>query len=239
MQLPTFRTIVAIPGIFLTTGLAGFSAIVMSFLTRFTGAIDRISYIWASSVASVCGMKVRGQGMENIDPSLTYVVVSNHQSHMDTIALYCTSPVPLRMLAKASLFKIPVFGQAMARAGHIRIMRDKKAKTDFSRLLDQVETLKSAHRSIMVFAEGTRSPDGVVGPFKHGAFAIAQHFQLPILPVTIDGTHRILPARSLRFRAGTVRVSYHEPFEPGADSIKDLQARTRSVVTGPLEQDRT
>ena len=229
-KFPNPRTLFAVLITLLVTALSGTCAILVSYLDKTGRSIDWISENWSRGVAWAAGMKVEVQGLENVDPTQTYVVVSNHQSHMDTIALYCTSPVPLRMLAKASLFRIPIFGRAMARAGHIQVYRDKKTGTDFSKMLSQVEGLKKGNRSIMVFAEGTRSLDGMVAPFKKGAFAIASHFELPILPVAICGTRDILPAKQVSFKGGKVKVIYYPAISVDESNMETVREQTHATI---------
>lgn len=237
-KIPSIRTFLAVPSIVAITGGFASSAIITSYFDNSGKSIDFISEKWAKSIAAVAGMKIETVGAEKIDTSRTYVIVSNHQSHMDTICLYATCPVPVRMLAKQELSKIFIFGRAMDKAGHIWITRDKSKKTDFSKLIHQVDRLKKASRSVVVFAEGSRCKDGKIQPFKKGAFKIAKHFNLPILPVAIDGTHKILPAKSFDIMKGQVKVTYNEVLETENYEIEELMEKSHGAIESCLNDNK-
>ena len=230
MKIPTPRTIAAVPVIIYSTAIFGSVAIVSSYVDK-KGVVGQWCTLgWAEVLRRAAGMNLSVSGIERVDPNRTYVVVSNHQSHMDTVALYCSSPVALRMLAKDSLFRIPIFGRAMKNLGHIVIYRGKGKKTDFDRLYQQVRGLISRNHSVMVFAEGSRSQDKRMQPFKAGAFTIAHRFDLPILPVTIDGTFDILEPHTVQFHTGNVKITYHDPIETAGKSVEDLVNQTHDAI---------
>lgn len=161
-------------------------------------------------VLKVAGVKKEVFGLENIQPGQAYIVVANHQSHMDIPVLVNSLPLELRIISKKELFKIPFFGWGMKGAGILSVDRSNRRKA--------IETLKKAEQivveknlSILAFPEGTRSNDGKLQPFKKGPFVLAINTGLPILPVSVSGTRRILPKNSLKFRSGKVRVVIHPP----------------------------
>lgn len=234
MSLPNFRTVICVPVILGATCLFSTMAIVFSLFDKKGRSIDFCAYHWGRTIAWITGMKITAHGRKNVNAAQSYMVVTNHQSHMDTIAIFCSCPVPTRMLAKASLFKIPIFGQALARAGHIKVNRGPGKKTDFSKLLSQVERLRKNGRSVVVFAEGTRSVSGEVAPFKLGAFHIAKQYDLPILPITIKDTKKVLPAKTLRFSSGAVHMVFHPPFMPGEKSAEELAVFVREKIAGAI-----
>ena len=228
------RSLLAVPGVILATTLAGVVQLAASLFDRSGRISDAIARAWAWAIARVCGLRVTAAGRERVDPRRTYVIVANHQSHLDTIALLLTCPAPMRMLAKKSLFRIPVMGWAMKRMGHVPVERDRATRGSLDRLRAAVEGLIGRGQSVVVFAEGSRSPDGRVRAFKKGAFHLARTFDLPILPVAIDGTARVLPAWTLRFRGGTARVTYLPPIEPAGREVEDLLAETRARIVEAL-----
>ena len=232
--MPTPRSLIAVPGVILATTLAGLAQLAASLADRSGRISDAIARAWAWAVAGACGLKVAGAGA--VDPRRAYVLVANHQSHLDTIALLLTCPVPMRMLAKKSLFRIPVMGWAMRRMGHLPVARERATPAAMARLRAAVEGLARRGQSVVVFAEGSRSPDGGVRAFKKGAFHLARDFGLPILPVAIDGTARVLPARTLRFRGGRARVTYLAPIDPAGREVDDLLAETRGRIVKALGQ---
>ncbi|MCZ7584834.1 MAG: 1-acyl-sn-glycerol-3-phosphate acyltransferase [Deltaproteobacteria bacterium] len=233
----TLRTLVAFPSIILTTGVFSVLAILCIACGSRDRGVEWVIATWSPIIARIAGMRLRVVGTERVDPSRSYVVVSNHQSHMDVIALYLSSPVPLRMLAKLSLFRIPVFGWAMRLAGHVPIDR-RSGQTNFRALKKSCESLLRFRRSISIFAEGTRSDDGHVQNFKLGAFKIAQELGLDIVPVSITGTRDVLPARSLRCRAADAAIVWHDPIAVTPDDDPAALAdRVRERVVAGMAND--
>lgn len=148
-------------------------------------------------------------------PRRSLVVMSNHQSFYDIPVLFRALPFALRMVAKAELFRVPVWGQAMLDAGFVRIDRGRGAAA-YRTMQEQGRELQARGLSLWVAPEGTRSPDGRLLPFQGGAFALARCLGLPLLPVTIDGTKEILGKRQVRITRGRrVHVVVHDPIFPG------------------------
>jgi 1-acyl-sn-glycerol-3-phosphate acyltransferase len=132
---------------------------------------------------------------------------------------------------KAELRKVPGLGAACERLGHIFVDRSSSRSA--------LETLETARRriaegaSVLFFPEGTRSPDGTLGAFKRGAFRMALDLGLPILPMTIIGTRRILPPGSRDLRPGRARLIIHPPIETAgwsADRLPELIERAREAI---------
>lgn len=157
-------------------------------------------------------MKVEISGKENIKPNTSYMVICNHQSHMDIPVLVYHLPLRLTFMAKKELFKIPFFGWGMQAAGILKIDRSNQQKA--------IQTLKKAERiitdnnfSVMAFPEGTRSNDGEIHAFKKGSFVMAMNTGLPVLPVSIRGTYDILPKKKLSIKPGRVRIKIYRAIE--------------------------
>ena len=134
------------------------------------------------------------------DGKEAFVVMSNHQSLYDIPALYQSLPLRLRMVAKAELFRIPIWARAMRAAGFIEL--DRSARNRAIESLDRAKDALARGTSIWIAPEGTRSRDGSLGPFKHGGFHLAVGSGARILPVTVTGTNRILPAKGSRVASG-------------------------------------
>jgi len=162
--------------------------------------------------------------------------MSNHQSLYDIPALYQTLPLRLRMVAKAELFRIPIWSQAMRAAGFVELDRSVR-----ERAIESLERAKAAlaeGTSIWIAPEGTRSKSGQLGPFKLGGFHLALGAGARILPVTVSGTRLILPAKGGKVVPGAeVRVTVHEAVDPAAfggevnDSLVD---RVRELIESGL-----
>ena len=161
----------------------------------------------------------------------------NHQSKFDIPVLLAYLPVQFKWLAKAELFRIPVFGYAMKRAGYISI--------DRSNLTSAILSFKRAARiisrgvSVIIFPEGTRSLDGEIGPFKKGGFILAVESGVPIVPVIIHGTWPIMPKNRLFINPGNVVLEIGTPIESSKydrNTKDDLMNRTREVIRRSFEK---
>ena len=170
--------------------------------------IDFISRFWAQVIFVVAGVRIYGQGLESLKRIKGPVVVmSNHQSHLDPPLLIALMPIPLRFVAKSELRSIPVFGTALEAAGHVYIDRsDRRSAIDSMHAA--IQRLSDHVVGIVIYPEGTRSDKTEMLAFKKGGFMMALDGGIPIVPVGIRGTARVLPPRSLRVRRGN-RVAIH------------------------------
>jgi 1-acyl-sn-glycerol-3-phosphate acyltransferase len=190
---------------------------------------------WARINALAAPMLLTISGREHIDRSQSYVVVCNHQSLFDVLALYGWLGVDFRWVMKQELRKVPGLGAACESLGHIYIDR-----SNYRAALASVEDAKRrivGGTSVLFFAEGTRSRDGSLGTFKRGAFRFALDLALPILPVTILGTRKILPPDGTDLMPGRARLIIHPPvsiegLERG--QMAQLMEQVRAIVAGPL-----
>ena len=131
---------------------------------------DRVVRWWAVVWLRAPGARVVVDGLEHVEPAAAYVVVSNHQSNLDPMAHLRALPLSLRVLAMRELFRIPLLGRAMRAAGMIEVDRDSP---DFRQIDRAAARSLAAGHSLLVYPEGTASPDGTIGDFKDGAFIIA------------------------------------------------------------------
>lgn len=221
---------------FFSTAIRSVVAIMAGFFRKYSDFAYRHSFWpWARSIVRAAGLRVTVSGLENIDPSHSYIIVSNHQSQMDIPVLVAALPLKLTFIAKKELFKIPLFSQAMRAFGILEIDRSNHNRA--------IETLKLAAQviqkekiSVLAFPEGTRSRDGKIQRFKKGAFALATDHQIPLLPVTISGTFPVLPKGKLFLRPGEVRIIIHpavetEPYDvEGRDKL--IEKIQQTITTG-------
>ena len=157
--------------------------------------------------------------------------MANHQSNFDIPVLLGYLPVQFRWLAKAELFKIPVFGRAMLGAGYVKIDRFNQ-ESAFESINEAARKMKDGV-SVMIFPEGTRSKDGSVRPFKKGGFVMAVDSGVPIVPVVIRGTWPIMAKSSLRINRGEVEMVLAKPIDTtgySRETKKDLMERVRTVI---------
>lgn len=175
---------------------------------------DRIMRNWSRLLLRANGVSVRAEGLERLDPAQPYVFVANHTSIVDIWALLVAIPHSFRYVAKKELERVPVFGRAMMSAGNIFIDRGNLASSFAS--YDEAAVRIRKGLSAMVFAEGTRSRDGRLLPFKKGPFILAIRAGVPLVPLYIDGAHERTPKGALNVRPGAVVVRVGEPIEtPG------------------------
>jgi len=186
--------------------------------------------IWYGIILTTTRVKTRSVGLEKIRPGCSYSIISNHQSHFDILALVAELPMIVRFIAKKELRRIPLFGYAVSLTHCIFVDRSDSAKA-VKTLQDGIRTLPSGI-SMLFFAEGTRSADGKIGPFKKGGFRTAQISGWPILPVVVRGSRKILPKGELVVTPGTIEVEVLDPVpkeevqeRPWEEVMEDVRQR--------------
>jgi 1-acyl-sn-glycerol-3-phosphate acyltransferase len=173
------------------------------------------------------GARVLVSGREHADPSRPTVYVSNHQSASDIPALLVALPVNVRFVAKKQLRWVPIVGWYLQLAGHIIVDRSNTRAAIAS--LDEAAKKIRSGISILVFPEGTRSPDGRILPFKKGPFALALKAGVAICPVTVEGSGKLMPKRSLRILPGEIRVKIGKPIDASQYEDDDREGLMRAV----------
>ncbi|HKY33210.1 MAG TPA: lysophospholipid acyltransferase family protein [Candidatus Polarisedimenticolia bacterium] len=185
---------------------------------------------WAWTILMASGAPVRVAGRGSI-PAGPVLYVTNHQSHYDVLALIRALPGQYRIIAKKELFSIPVFGWALALAGFVKIDRSDREKA--FRSLDEAARRMARGQSIVVFAEGTRSPDGRLLPFKKGGFVLAIASGRPIVPISVSGSRAVLPKGGRSVRPGVIEVTIGDAVPTEGLTLEDrdhLMARVRAAV---------
>jgi len=225
------RTIIGWAIFFPITVVLGTVAIILSLLDSSGNTPHLVARLWGKILLSIAGAKVKIQGRENFDPQKSYILVSNHQSTFDIFALLGYLSLQFRWIAKASLFRTPFLGWAMSRIGYIPIERDSPKKA-YRSMLQAAEKVQQGV-SVIIFPEGTRSPDGNLQPFKKGVFLIALKSQAPILPITIRGTAKIMPKGDWRAHPGNVQIIIGPPIETAGippEKEGELSERVRNAL---------
>jgi 1-acyl-sn-glycerol-3-phosphate acyltransferase len=183
--------------------------------------------------------QVSVEGGENADPRQTYVVVCNHQSLYDIFLVYGWLKLDLKWVMKAELRKMPGVGIGCASLGHIFVERGNTEQT--RKAVDDALDRVGNGVGILFFAEGTRSQDGKLLPFKKGAFRFATSQQLPILPITIIGARDIQKANTMLIFPGKMRMVIHPAIEAGdrwtEEDIPKLMEQTRSMIASALPEE--
>jgi 1-acyl-sn-glycerol-3-phosphate acyltransferase len=191
---------------------------------------------WATQVLWLGGVRLAVKAAEGPPLAGPYVVASNHASQLDIPVLFVGLRMPIRFLAKRSLFRIPLFGWSLRLARFIPVDRGRSRKA--RRSIDRAAARIRKGPSLAVFPEGTRSPDGRVQPFKSGAFVLAIKAGVPILPVAVRGTFDIVPKTRLAVRPGPAQLIVGTPIPTaGLDlGAKDsLRRRVHEAVASMHE----
>ena len=171
--------------------------------------IDGITRLWARLIVNAAGIDLRSEGTETIDRQQRYILIANHSSYFDIPCIFAAIPQPIRFMAKVSLFKIPIFGWAIGRAGFIPIDR-KNRRTAVKSFELAVERIRKGN-TVVVFPEEGRSRQRAMRPFQRGGFLLALRSGLPILPVAIVGTFDVFRAGAKRVTPGPVTVKVGRP----------------------------
>lgn len=216
--------------IFLTFFLGG-AAVILSFIFG-PKIANYCGVIWAFLNAKLTPVFVKISGKENIDKEQSYVVVSNHLSHYDIFLLYGWLGIDFRWVMKKELRNLPVFGVACEKMGHIFIDRSDTKKAISS--INNAKKKIADGTSVLFFPEGTRSPNGNLGVFKKGAFKLALDLGIPILPVTVSGTNKILPPGTLDLLPGQASMVIHPPIninDFNDENIYTLIKKTECIIS--------
>ncbi|MGD8974228.1 MAG: lysophospholipid acyltransferase family protein [Desulfobacterales bacterium] len=232
------RTAYIILCVVLETLFFGIIAMGISFFTRTGNPVHLVARLWARSILFVSRIKVTVNGLSNVDSSKSFIYMSNHQSNFDIPVLLAYIPGQFRWLAKAELFKIPIFGHGMRGAGYISI--DRFNRDSAFQSIDQAAKKIKGGVSVMIFPEGTRSKDGRIRPFKKGGFIMALNSGVPIVPVIVRGTWPIMSKDSLRINRGNVYLDIKQPIDTHGytrDNKQLLIDRVRAVICEGFKED--
>jgi 1-acyl-sn-glycerol-3-phosphate acyltransferase len=232
------QTVIIVVWFILATFLIAATVIIFSFFSRTGNGPHLLARFWANSILWVSRVKITVSGAEKLDPHRSYIYMPNHQSNADIPLLLGRLPVQFRWLAKAELFRIPIFGRAMRGVGYISIDRSNR-KSAFESLKRAARTIREG-TSVLIFPEGTRSPDGHILPFKKGGFVLAVDSGVPIVPIIIRGTRDIIPKGHFMIRPAPVTMQILDPVETSRHTRKtkdDLLAHIRSILIDNLEKE--
>jgi len=212
--------------------------IVLALIAIASGLFDRsgdtvlfLARFWSRLVLGAAGVKVVVNQAAPLDRGRPYIFMANHLSAADIWSLYVAIPVPVRMIAKKQLSKLPFVGWAM-RVGRF-IFIDRQNGTSARRSIEEAVRRIHEGTSVLIFPEGTRSRDGKLGPFKKGGFHLAANSGADIVPVGIRGSREVIPKGSVLIRKGVVTIEIGAPIPaagiPEADRPA-LQEHVRNIV---------
>jgi 1-acyl-sn-glycerol-3-phosphate acyltransferase len=231
-----FRSVFFYIMLFFSTMILGSLAILGSFVSRTWPSF--IAQNWGKFNLWAAGVRVSVSGAENLDCQGPYIFASNHQGWFDIFTALGKMPVRFSWLAKEELFKIPILGLAMLKAGYIPINRRDRRKALIS-MNTAAEVIRQG-TSVFIFPEGTRSADGVIGDFKKGGFVLALKSHQPIVPVSISGSYRILQKKSWKIHPGEIKLIISKPVRAagGDNRSRDLlMEQVREAIRANLSID--
>ncbi|HEY9422999.1 MAG TPA: lysophospholipid acyltransferase family protein [Thermoanaerobaculia bacterium] len=186
-----------------------------------------IMRIWSNALLAASLVRVENRYDPALEPGKSYVFLCNHQSLFDIPVLLATAPGQVRMLAKRSLFLIPLFGWALKAGGFIAVDRANRgtARATFASASARLRE----GTSVLMFPEGTRALTDHLLPFQRGGFLLALKFGLPIVPVGIRGTRAIQHRGNWAIRPGAAVVTYGAPIDPAAYGLRRKGELTEEV----------
>lgn len=197
----------------------------------FKGAVFWSKYLILPVIA-----KVDVLGLEHLPKNKPVIFVSNHQSYVDIPVLMKALPVSFRFIVKKEFFSAPIFGGFTRRSGHLAVDRETGAEAHKT-LLAAAEMIKKG-RSIAIFPEGTRTPDGNIGKFKRGGFALAFMTGVPVVPVAISGSYKIMKRNNPLLWPHRVKVTIGKPIHLTKIEMptRELYEKTMHFVRDQIEK---
>lgn len=219
------------------TGLFALSASICTLFDASGRSYAFHARLWARFGLALNNTPVELRGAEHL-PDGPFILMSNHQSNFDILSLIATIPRRVYWIAKKELFDIPIFGSSMRRGGYIPLDRSDGRKALKS--MDNAAAIIRQGSSVVMFPEGTRSPDGQLLPFKRGGFMLAVRAGVPVIPVTINGSGKVNPGGRIRLYSGGISLLLHpqvtvpEGMKKG-DAELWLMEKVRSVISSGLE----
>ena len=206
---------------FLTIIVSVFTLVDLLWVRKSEVKVQVFPRYWGRILCWLAGVRVKVEGIENLDPGQTYIFAGNHCSQYDIFSFQGYFPHDFRWIAKKELFRIPVFGRAMHRAGYIPI--DRTHGRQALKSLDEAAKRIAAGSSVLIFPEGTRSADGTLQEFKTGAVLLAIKAGVPIAPLGFNGSYQVLPKGTLLPRSGEIIIRVGPPISTGQFKAGDKQ----------------
>jgi 1-acyl-sn-glycerol-3-phosphate acyltransferase len=216
--------------------LLPFAALIGFPWTLITGDVSmlyRMTMWGAWTGVRLAGIRVETVGLDKLDASRTYIFMSNHVSNVDPPILMPLIPRRMSIMVKKELFRVPVLARLMRFGSLVPVDRGNR-ESGIAAVRAAAEVIRQG-LNMTVYVEGHRSFDGKLLPFKKGPFYLAEECRVPIVPVTIVGSHYVMPKRRFAIKSGTVTVIFHAPIEPKDFGSRDcLMAKVRKAIDSGL-----
>jgi 1-acyl-sn-glycerol-3-phosphate acyltransferase len=230
------RTIAMLTFWGLTAPAAALIGFPWSFMVGNVNLLYRIFMIGCRAGVRLAGVRVQSVGLDHLDPARTYIFMSNHVSNLDPPIITPLIPKRTSVLVKKELFSLPILGRAMRMGSMIPVDRgNRDAGIESVRIAKQVV---QQGLNMSIYVEGHRSFDGKLLPFKKGPFYLAMECGVPVVPVTITGTDKIMPKGRFAIKPGSVTVIFHPPIEPGNFGSREcLMEKVRAAIDSGLPEE--
>lgn len=218
------------------TAAVSTSAIICTLVDPTGRLYHRHAVAWARTALWLAGVTVEVDGAEKVPLHEPVIFMSNHQSNFDILALFYAIPRQFAWIAKEELFRIPIFGHSMRRAGYVPLDRGDGRRALKS--MDAAAGMIRSGKSVVIFPEGTRTVDGKLLPFKRGGFLLAGKAGVPVIPVTVTGSMVINPAKRMELYRGKIRIIFSDamPVAGAAGKQKDaLMEQVKQQIAAGLE----
>jgi 1-acyl-sn-glycerol-3-phosphate acyltransferase len=216
--------------------LLPFAALIGFPWTLLTGDVSflyRITMWGAWTGVRLAGIHVETKGLDKIDPARTYIFMSNHVSNVDPPILMPLIPRRMSIMVKKELFRVPVLARLMRFGSLVPVDRGNR-ESGIAAVRAAADVIRQG-LNMTIYVEGQRSFDGKLLPFKKGPFYLAEECGVPIVPVTIVGTHYVMPKRRFAIKPGKVIVIFHRPIEPRDFGGRDcLMEKVRRAIDSGL-----
>ena len=215
----------------IATIILGIPVMIAGLLSRTGNLAFSISKLWAYTMLAVSFVRTEIKNKDKILKETSYIIISNHQSHYDIITLVTTLGIQFRWIIKKEILKLPIFGYALYASRNIFI--DRSNTTSAIESINKGFDRLPKGMSVMVFTEGTRSPDGQIHEFKKGGFITAVARKISILPVTVNGSRRVMRKGSFTLKPGKIQIVIGDPIDTSGyttDTVQKLIDKTRQTI---------
>ena len=204
---------------------------IVSYIASFFDANGNLAHRcirqWARTSLALAGLRVHIEGQERINPKNTYIFMPNHASFLDTLLAFAHIPCDFRNIIKEEVFSIPLLGLVLRRSGEIPL--DRKNAWKALRSLRRSADLLKEGISIVVFPEGTRSPNGEIQEFKTALFILPIRSRIPVVPVLIEGTFQALKRASILLNPVPLKMTFYDPIPADSFEVRDRDSYAEKV----------
>lgn len=231
-----YTWLIIIPISWFITALIALLSIIFSVLFNDRWASKWVAPWWGRLIILISFSKVCVLGKEFVNLKQSYIIVCNHQSIYDMLAIYGYLPIEIKWVMKKELEKMPFVGSACKALGHVFVDRknSQAAKESLIAAKDKISDGVSA----FFFPEGTRGKNGELIAFKKGAFRMAKTLELPILPLTISGTNKVMAANSFNICPHKIILTIHPEIcidEVRTSTVSELLNLSKSIISSKLQ----